>query len=67
MDSKDLEANAFFTTDGKDVWKMLYFCMSPSCRLKNLETGEEESFGINGLTARRFHRIKMPDIPEKSG
>ena len=62
MNSNDLEAHALFTTNGKDVWKMLYSCMSPTCRLKNLETGTEESFGMNGLTAQRFHRIKMPEI-----
>lgn len=63
MDSTDLdEIDALFTTNGKDIWKMLHSCMSPSCRLKNLETGQEESFGMNGLTAQRFHRIKMPKI-----
>lgn len=62
MDSNDLEAYDFFTTNGKDIWKMLYSCISPSCCLKNLETGVEESFGMGGLAAQRFHRIKMPKI-----
>lgn len=65
MNSSDLDGLAFFTTDGKDIWKVLHFCMSPSCRLKNMETGEEESFGMNGLTAERFHKIKMPECKKK--
>lgn len=41
--------------------------MKPSCRLKNLETGKIEDFGIGGLTARSFHRILMPkEIKEEA-
>jgi len=66
MNSTDLEANAFFTTNGKDIWQLLYFCHYPTCTLKNLtsKNGEEEDFGMGGLTAQRFHRIKMPEIEE---
>ena len=65
MNSKDLEADALFTTNGKDVWKLRSFCMSPTCRLENLEHPDRiESFGMDGLTADSFHRITMPEIKE---
>lgn len=60
MNSSDLEPNTFFTTNGKDIWKLGTFCMTPTCELTNLETGQVESFGMNGLTAERFHKILMP-------
>ena len=60
MNSTDLKPFAFFTTNGKDVWELGTFIMEPSCELKNLKTGNVESFGMGGLTAQRFHRIKMP-------
>lgn len=62
MDATDLEGYNFFTTDGTDMWILRYFCMEPTCRLENLQTGEKEDFGMGGLTAERFHKIKMPKI-----
>lgn len=67
MNTNDFVLNAFFTTNGKDVWKLESFIMEPSCRLKNLETGKVEDFGMSGLTARSFHRILMPkEIKEEA-
>jgi len=61
MDAGDLgDISTFFTTDGKDVWKLVSCCMTPSCTLENLQTGAKETFGMGGLTAGTFHRIKMP-------
>ena len=60
MNANDLEPNAFFTTNGKDIWKILYYCKEPTCRLRNVETGDEDNFGMSGLTAAGFHRITMP-------
>lgn len=64
MNQRDLGVNAFFTTDGTDVWELLYFCLQPTCRLRNLKTGVEESFGMGGLTAESFYKIQMPDGSE---
>ena len=61
MNSNDLKPESFFTTNGKDIWKLESFCMTPSCTLKNLETGDVENFGMDGLTAKRFQRITMPE------
>lgn len=60
MDSNDLEQGQFFTTDGTDIWEKVFYCMQPSCQLRNLKTGDTEDFGMGGLTAQKFHRIKMP-------
>lgn len=57
MDASDLEGEALYTTNGKDVWKMQGYFMVPSCTLKNLETGEEQTFGIGALTAQSFKRL----------
>lgn len=57
MDSNDLEGEALFTTNGKDAWKMQGYFSGPSCTLKNLETGEVQTFGMNGLTAQSFKRL----------
>lgn len=60
MTSNDLEVGAFFTTNGKDIWKLESYYETPSCSLKNLETGEIADFGMGGLTAQDFHKIQMP-------
>jgi len=60
MDNNDLKFNSFFTTNGKDIWALMSYCMYPTCELKNLSTEKVESFGMGGHTARRFHRIEMP-------
>jgi hypothetical protein len=57
MDASDLEVGAIYTTDGKDVWKMQGYFTQPSCTLKNLETGETQTFGMGGLTAQNFKRL----------
>ncbi len=64
MNSGDLSPNTFFTTDGKDIWKLGTYCMTPTCELTNMETGAVESFGMAGITAGRFHKIKMPIKPK---
>jgi len=60
MYGKDIEVGAFFTTNGKDIWKLVSYFVGPSCKLKNVETGKEEHFGIEGFTAKQFIRIEMP-------
>lgn len=57
MNASDLEGEALFTTNGKDAWKMQWFFLDPSCTLKNLETGETQTFGMGGLTAESFKRL----------
>jgi len=53
----DLEGEALFTTNGKDVWRLMFYYSEPSCSLKNLETGEIQNFGMSGLTAESFKRL----------
>lgn len=60
MNSKDLRANSFFTTDGTDIWALRAHYVGPSCDLENLETKKTRNFGMGGLTAQSFHRIEMP-------
>ncbi len=62
MNSSNLEPNAFFTRDGKDLWMLGTFCLQPTCELTNVATGQTESFGMGGLTAQDFQRIQPPDI-----
>lgn len=57
MTADDLEGEALYTTNGKDVWKMQWYFLAPSCALKNLETGKTETFGMSGLTAESFKRL----------
>lgn len=61
MDADDLEGEALYTTNGKDVWKMQGYFNGPSCTLKNLETGHTETFGMGGMTAQTFKRL----VPKK--
>lgn len=63
MNSNDLEVGAFFTTNGKDIWRLMSYFNEPSCTLENVDdSARRETFGIRGLTAQSFHRIKMPEI-----
>ena len=64
MNSRDLKPNAFFTTDGTDLWMLGAFCLQPTCELTNIATGAVEGFGMGGLTADRFRKIAPPDIAE---
>ena len=63
MNGNDLEVNAYFTTNGKDVWKLVSYFSEPSCRLANMDDmAIIEEFGILSRAAQRFHRIKMPEV-----
>ena len=57
MDQRDLEGDGLYTTNGKDVWKMVSYFLVPSCTLKNLETGQEQTFGMGALTAESFKKL----------
>ena len=37
MKTDDLDLDNLFTTDGKDVWRMVSFCTEPTCRLAGNE------------------------------
>lgn len=63
MNSSDLkDPGDIFTTNGEDVWELMSFALQPSCLMKNLKTGAEEGFAMGGLTAQKFHKIKMPVV-----
>ncbi|MCK5610219.1 hypothetical protein KAR91_50570 [Candidatus Pacearchaeota archaeon] len=66
MNADDLGPNTFFTTTGKDVWKMLEYCHEPTCILENLETKKREHFGMGGITAQSFQRVAMPIDPKET-
>ena len=67
MDASDLGKDVFFTTNGKDIWKLQSYCLRPTCELLRMSDGMKESFGMGGLTAQRFHRIEMPKQALKGG
>ena len=67
MHKSDLEIGALFTTNGEDIWQLEWYCMSPMCKLRNLRATEgmefkEMQFGIGGITAERFKRIKLVEV-----
>jgi len=64
MNANDLKTDVFFTTNGKDIWELEYFCLQPTCLLRNIKTDEKMDFAMGGLTAERFHKIDMPEIKE---
>ncbi len=65
MNVEDLKNGKFFTTNGKDIWKLESYCLYPTCTLVNLETGKKESFGLGGLTAQGFLKIEMPIVDDR--
>ena len=66
MNSSDLKKPGdFFTTDGNDIWELMHYAMQPSCSMKNLKTGEVESFAMGGITAEGFHRLDTFAIDPK--
>jgi hypothetical protein len=65
MKINDLEKGGFFTTNGKDIWRLVSWFREPSCTLENMDKKTQvETFGMNGLTAQNFHRIEMPEIAQ---
>lgn len=67
MDVGDLAPNSYFTTNGKDIWKLGEYCTQPTCTLVKLcppgvtdKAVRRENFGMGGITAQRFHKITMP-------
>ena len=45
--------------NGKEAWRVMSYCGSPTVTLKNFETGEELHFGIYGLLAEGWKLMKM--------
>ena len=60
MNSSDLKKEAYFTTNGKDVWELESYYLVPSCTMVNLKTGDRMNFGMGALTAASFKKIEMP-------
>lgn len=52
-----LKQKRVYAKDGKGLWRVIAYCDEPTIRMKNIVTNQEESFGISGLTARRFSPI----------
>lgn len=63
MNKNDLQLPGFFTKDGTDIWKLESYCLEPTCKLRNLETGAIEDMAISSYMAGKFTRIKMPVEP----
>ena len=54
--------NEFFTTNGKDIWKVEAVETVTEVRLKNCETQEVETCRIKEGTMERFFAVEMPKI-----
>ena len=63
MNASDLTMGAYFTTTGKDIWKLDGYFDMPSCTLRRLDEPGEETFGMGGVIAESFKRIDMPVVP----
>ena len=62
MEIQDLQDGAdLFTTNGKDIWRVKYWCNEPTVTLKNLDTGEEIGGAVYSRNIQPF--VKM--IPER--
>jgi len=59
MNKEEMEKYNFWTTGNDDIWVMESYCLTPSCRLRNLEAGKIKDFGLGGITAQEFKPIKI--------
>ena len=58
--SKDFPV--FFTTNGKDVWRLRSFCPTPTVDLINEKTGETREFGLGGSLAEEFQKLETKNF-----
>ena len=59
MNDADMKDYKFWTTGKDDLWVMELYCTVPSCKVRNLETGEIKEFGLGGVTAGEFSPVEM--------
>ena len=64
MTKDDFNLNNLFTVTGRDVWKIVSYCETPTVEMKNLETTETMRFGMGGVTAEKV--TKIFDYPSSS-
>ena len=57
-----VDCNDLYTTDGKDVWRVISMCERPTITLKNVETGEETGGAVGCPNVAEFKRL----IPQES-
>ena len=58
IDGQDTEAfERLYTKSGHGLWRVVSICRVPSVIIRNVLTGEEDTFGITGLTAQVYREI----------
>lgn len=55
-----ISPGSFYTTNGRDVWRVDYVCPVASIALRNLVTGEVLTAGVGSLALEPF----VPMIPQ---
>jgi DNA-binding transcriptional regulator YiaG len=63
---KQEDVGKFFTKNGEDVWRMVWYTDQPQYGMKNLETGEQVHFTSKGLEYGKFKPITMPGQLDKA-
>ena len=58
MKLADLEqGHMLYSTDGTDVWRLLYWCNEPTVTLENVETKEQRGGAVYSLNMREFKKL----------
>jgi hypothetical protein len=62
MEANDIEVpRARFTRNGKGSWYVRSYCMSPTVDMRDEETGQTVSFGMDGSLTNEFTRKERGD------
>lgn len=59
---KEEDVGKYFTTNGKDIWKCIWYAIEPTAGMENVETGEDVSGSIRSPNLKPFIRL----IPEST-
>jgi hypothetical protein len=55
------EVGNLFTTNGKDVWRLISYCEFPSVEFENLETKERTGGAVGSPHINGFKRLKTEE------
>lgn len=54
---KKEDVGKFYTTDGKDIWRLISYCEYPTATMENVETKERINGAVGCLNLKPFKRL----------
>lgn len=56
---KEEDVGSYYTTNGEDIWELLFYVSLPTAKLRNLKTGEDVFGAIGSSILHPFKKLSI--------